>query len=166
MRRFTLILMSLFILNSSFASSFIVRPPVNASEIFLPVGKTGMTISLKELAHIKVKDFELLTDQKLKFFDRLAFKAAQKKLRNNINDDGTFNNKRILKTLSKQKDGETGFHIGGFALGFLLGLIGVLIAYLINDDYKSNRVKWAWLGLAISVGIVLIIIAAGGVPVY
>lgn len=165
MRKLSMLLMGLFIIISSFATSTVTTPPLKASEIFFPVGKTGMKISLQALANIKVKDFELITDQKLKFFDRLAFKAAQKKVRDNINEDGTFNNKRILKALSKQRGGETGFHLGGFALGFLLGLIGVLIAYLIKDDYKSNRVKWAWLGFGIYVVILLIALAAGGFTV-
>ena len=48
-------------------------------------------------------------------------------------------------------DGRSGFNPGGFALGFFAGLIGVLIAYLIKDDHKKNRTKWAWLGLGIAV---------------
>jgi hypothetical protein len=42
--------------------------------------------------------------------------------------------------LAKAESGETGFHTGGFVLGFLLNLVGS-IAYLIKDDYKSNRVN-------------------------
>ena len=160
MRKLFMLLMGLFIIISSFATSTVTTPPLKASEIFFPVGKTGMKISLQNLANIKVKDFELLTNQKLKFFDRLAFKAAQKKVRENINDDGTINNKKILKALSKQRGGESGFHFGGFALGFFLGLIGVLIAYLINDDYKSNRVKWAWIGVGILLVINLVLVLA------
>ncbi len=39
-----------------------------------------------------------------------------------------------------------------------MGLIGVLIAYLINDDNKSNRVKWAWIGFGAFVVIYLVIL--------
>jgi len=45
-------------------------------------------------------------------------------------------------------------------LGFLLNLVGVLIAYLIKDDYKSNRVKWAWIGLGLNIGLTLILALA------
>jgi hypothetical protein len=38
----------------------------------------------------------------------------------------------------------------------LVGLIGVLIAYLKNDDKKDNRVKCACIGFAVWVGILLI----------
>ncbi len=140
----------LFLLNGVFASVSPVKPPVKAADIFFPVGETGAKISLLELSSIKVKELEQLTGNKMSFGDRLTFKIAQKKLRDNLSPDGSFETKKIEKALKKQqRGGETGFHLGGFALGFLLGLIGVLIAYLIKDDYKRNRVKWAWIGTAL-----------------
>ena len=45
-------------------------------------------------------------------------------------------------------DDNSGFHIGGYTLGLLLGPIGVLIAYIaFSDENKSNRIRWAWRGL-------------------
>jgi hypothetical protein len=143
------------------AATFPSKPPVevpvlNANQILLPVGNTGQTISMMDLAHISVKDFQTLTGKKMKIWDKVGFKIAQKKLRDKLNDDGTIKTDVAKKLAKKMADGPTGFHLGGFALGFLLGLIGVLIAYLINDDKKSNRVKWAWLGLAAWLVILLI----------
>lgn len=155
MRKILFLFAVLFIFHGTFASSRVVRPPLNASEIFINVGKTGQSISLLELSRIKVRDFEKLTGKSLKFFDRLTFKAAQRSMRNSINDDGSLNNRRIEKFVQKAGGEGGGFHGGGFALGLLLGLIGVLIAYLINDDKKRMRVKWAWIGWAIWVAIVL-----------
>jgi multisubunit Na+/H+ antiporter MnhE subunit len=51
----------------------------------------------------------------------------------------------------KSANGKTGFHPGGFALGFPFGLIVALIAYLIRDDKKRNGRKWAWIGLVVYV---------------
>ncbi len=133
-------------LNISFASVPVIIPALNASEIFILVGKTGQKISLLELSQIKIKDFELLRGQKLKFFDRLVFTAAQKKLKNNINRDDTFNNEKLVNTFSNEKQGKGG-GVAGLLLGTVLGPVGVLIAYLIKDDNKKNRVKWAWMGL-------------------
>jgi hypothetical protein len=39
------------------------------------------------------------------------------------------------------------FNIAGFLLGFFLSLIGVLIAYLLDDE---AIIKWAWLGAGLS----------------
>jgi len=129
---------------------------LKAADINIPLGNTGKTVNLQELATMKASDLETMTGKKMNLLRRLEFKLAQKKLRHSINADGTIINKKLAMLASRDMDGETGFHIGGFALGFLLGLIGVLIAYLINDEKKHNRVKWAWIGLAC---IVVIIIA-------
>jgi len=128
---------------------------LKAADINIPLGKTGKTVNLQELATMKVSDVETMTGKKMGLLRRVEFKLAQKKLRRWINADGTINNKKLAMLASKDMDGDTGFHIGGFALGFLLGLIGVLIAYLINDEKKHNRVKWAWIGLAVIVVIVI-----------
>ena len=125
--------------------------PIRASEIFIPISK-GTVITLEDLAFMKPAELTKLTGKKMNFFDRVGFKVAQKKLRSSINSDGTINSVKMNSTLRKmqKQDGLTsGFHLGGAALGFFLSLIGVLIAYLINDEMKPNRVKWAWIGAAV-----------------
>jgi hypothetical protein len=103
-------------------------------------------LSVQDLSLISVKDFQNLTGKKMNLVDRLSFKIAQKKLRGSINTDGSFNKKKVEKFFNSAAEGGSGFHLGGFILGLLLGLIGVLIAYLIKDDKKKARVKWAWIG--------------------
>ncbi len=159
MKKIFILFTALAMFATSFATSGFSYLPKQASDVFLPIGSTGKSISLMDLSKIDVKDFETLSGRHLMFFDRLGFKLAQKKLRKSINSDGTIDNKKLNKFLD-QGDHSTGFHLGGFALGFFVGLIGVLIAYLINDDYKSNRVKWAWIGFGISVVVSLIIVLA------
>ncbi|HEX7458937.1 MAG TPA: hypothetical protein VF301_10915 [Ginsengibacter sp.] len=156
-------LLSLFLLFSIAASSFAFSSfsfkAKKASDVYIPVGSTGKEISLSDLSNISIKEFENLSGRHLNFLDKIGFKLAQRKLRKSINDDGTINNKKLARFL-EQGDHSTGFHLGGFALGFLIGLIGVLIAYLINDDYKKNRVKWAWIGFGVFVVIYVIVLAS------
>ena len=135
--------------------------PMNATEVMIPIGKTGTKISLMEFSKLKPAEYEKLANVKLNFFDRIAYKIAMKKLKKSIDKDGTINNKKVAGMFTaKPVDGDSGFHLGGFALGFLLGLIGVLIAYVaFNDDNKSNRVKWSWLGLAAAVVLSIILFA-------
>jgi hypothetical protein len=148
---------SISITNASFESKV---PFVKASEIFLPVGNSGQKISLLDLSRIRIKELENLKGEKMSFSERVGFKVVQKKLRDQINYDGTINISKIKK-LAENRSGETGFHAGGFFLGLLLGIIGVLVAYLIKDDYKRNRVKWAWIGWGAWVAILLVMLAAG-----
>lgn len=142
-------ILSFFLLIGNAFSSAEVPVSKNANDIYLRVGN-NMQISLTNLSYIKVHDFEHLTGKHLNFVDRIAFKASQKKLRKSINADGTFNNKRLEKIVSSG-DHSTGFHLGGFALGFLLGIIGVLFTYVIktDEDVDRNRKKWAWIGFGV-----------------
>jgi len=157
MKRLYLLSAALLLLSVSFAANdIVVKPPLKASEVLLPIGNSGKTISLLDLSRISVKDLQAYTGKKMKFAERLTFKLAQRQLQNSINSDGTVNSERLAKMLSKGSDVTSGFHVGGFLLGLFLWLIGVLIAYLINDDLKPARVKWAWIGAAISTVIWLI----------
>lgn len=102
-------------------------------------------------------DLEKLTGRKMNGGESYAFKVSQRKLKTGINADGVVTNKKLSKAFFAGN--ETGFHLGGFALGFLLGLIGVLIAYIINDEIKQNRRKWAWIGLGVVLVLSLILFA-------
>ena len=159
MKKILLFAVAAAIMTTSFAS---VTPtadlPRNASQMLMPIGKSGKTISLKDLSQISVADYEKLSGKEMKFMQKLAFKKGQKKLRKAMNADGTLTEKGARK-LSPYFGGETGIHIGGLALGFFLGFIGVLLAYVaFNDDYKQNRIKWTWIGVGLSFILSLILI--------
>lgn len=156
MKKVFALLMAFALVAQSFAAVNVTVPPKKASEVFIPIGNTGKQLSLQELSQIKIKDFEAFSGRNMKLADKVTFKLAQREIRKNISHDGTINSKKLNKFFNKAADGTSGFHLGGFALGFLLGLIGVLIAYLLNDDKKSNRVKWAWIGLGVVVVIYLL----------
>ena len=121
------------------------KTPITAHEVYVPVGNTGKLISLMDLSQINVKEFEKITGKKMKFMQKVNFKIAQRQLRNNINYDGS-----LSKKYEKYFGLFTRISWGGLALGLFLSLIGVLIAYLITDENKSNRVRWAWIGAIIS----------------
>jgi hypothetical protein len=130
--------------------------PLKANEIMIPIGKTGRTISLADFSKLSVAEYQKLAKVKLGFFDRIAYRKALKKLNKGISADGTVTNPKIAQLMKPVVDGSEGFHLGGLALGLLLGLAGVAIAYLINGDNKSNRIKWAWIGFGVWVAILLI----------
>ncbi|TCZ67724.1 hypothetical protein [Flaviaesturariibacter aridisoli] len=155
MRKIMFLFVALLAMVSSFASVTPTDVPKNANNIMIPVGSTGKAISLKALSTISIKEYEQMSGRHLGMFDRMGFKKAQKQLRKNIATDGTLKGK-----LAKRTEGE-GFSIGGFALGFFLGLIGVLIAYVaFSDEGKSNRIKWSWIGLGAAVLLSIILVVA------
>jgi len=155
-----LLIIALFVLSFSFGANIVTKlPPIMAKDIFIPIGNTGQKISILDLSRIRVKEVEALTGKKMSFIEKAGFRATQHKLRMNINYDGTVNSKRLAKRLNNAEDGASGFHLGGFALGLLLSLIGVLIAYLLPGDAQASRTKWAWIGAALSVIWIIILIA-------
>jgi hypothetical protein len=134
-------------------------PLVKAASIRIPIGGTGKFINLQDLATIKTADFEALSGRKMSWFRRMEFKLAQKKIRRSINEDGTVNDKRLAAMAGGYYDDDNSFHFGGFALGFFLGLIGVLIAYIINDDNHHRRVRWAWFGFSVWIAVLVVALA-------
>lgn len=158
MKRIFVLLLALSLQTISYATLTPAPPVLKASSVMVPLGNTGKKISLQELSVISAQDLEELTGKKMKWADRMTFKMAQRELRHSISADGTIENKKLQK-LALKAEGGSGFHVGGFVLGLLIGLIGVLIAYLINDDKKKARVKWAWIGWAVWVGLVILFYA-------
>lgn len=155
MKKILFFAVSMLFISSSFAISNVeIKPRLKASEIKISLGQ-GQQISLLDLSRMSVKEVELVSGRKMKFVDRLTFRAAQHKLRQQISADGMIDSKKFIKKLQKADNG-SGFNIGGFALGFLLGPIGVLIAYIIKDEKQAARKKWAWIGFGVAVAIWLI----------
>ena len=156
MKKFFFFLTAFCICSISYASFVIDPTEKKASDIYIPVGDVKM--SLQDLSVISVKDFQKITKTHLGYFERFAFKGAQKKLRNSINTDGSVKNNRTITTLENAANAD-GFNALGFFMGLILGLIGVAIAYIAKDekDIKRNRIKWAWIGFGTQIALALLI---------
>ncbi len=149
MKKILFLCVAFALFTTSFASSGYSYSSTKATDIYVPVGQ-NRTISVMELSVIKVKDYEKLSGKHLNFFERMTFRAGQKKLKNSFAADGTITNKKLLKAMSNG-DPSAAFNPGWLVLGFLLGLIGVLLSYIINgdQDVKKSRHKWAWIGFGL-----------------
>ena len=163
MKKILTLFTALFFITQIFGAVTTTTSTLKAEEIVIPVGNTGKSINLQELSTISLKDFQQLTGRKLRFSDKVAFKLAQRKLRSNINEDGVISNKNFERAYKSGFFGAHDFSLSGFALGFFLSLVGVLIAYLINDDVKPDRTYWAWRGFFAGLAIALAILGAAGI---
>jgi hypothetical protein len=97
---------------------------------------------MKWFTSLTPKEYGAIRGKKLNFFEKVSFKLVQYRM------------KQQLK--SAYSDGSDGPNWGGLALGFFLGLLGVLGAYIFSDD--SNFIKWTWIGCGIWIVLVLLII--------
>lgn len=121
------------------SESSIAEKPKHAHEI-----SAQERAAMEAFVKLTPKQYGEIRGKKLSFVEKVEFKVLQRKLKRQL-DYG---------------DDSSGFNIGGFALGFLLGLIGILLAYIFSKD--RNFRKWAWIGLGVWVGILLILIATVG----
>ena len=100
---------------------------------------------MEQFSKLSLSEFEQLTGKKLKGVEKLSLKLTQQ---------------RMKHQLKKKSYGEglfSNFNVGGLLLGFLLGLIGVLLAYLFSKD--ADLRKWTWIGLGFAVVLYVIIFA-------
>lgn len=105
-------------------------------------------MSVEEFLSLTPKKFRELTGEKLSITKKLSLKMAQKKIRKALK-----NHEQVDNTTMANAMDTSDFNIGGFILGLLLSVIGVLIAYLIGD---TTVIKWAWIGFGVFLVIFLL----------
>lgn len=107
-------------------------------------------MSVQDFLAMTPKKYKELTGEKLSITKKISLKLAQKKIKKAFK-----NNEKIDSVTMANAVDTSDFNIGGFILGLLLSIIGVLIAYLIGD---SSVIKWAWIGFGIALVIYLLAI--------
>lgn len=151
MKKTLFLSMFLLFLFNCFAITTPNRKEPLATEMMLPLLNSNHQISLYDFSHLSAKEYRKITGRKLGWLKALELKLVQKKLRESIREDGTVNTTEFKKAW-----GESDFHWGGYLLGLLLGPLGIIITYFINDDYKRERRKWAWWGFLAFLSILLL----------
>ena len=140
MLRFSLLVFAMIIFNSTSALTIPSAEPVPPkSEKSVVTPFTGMTV--QDFLALTPKKYKELTGEKLSITQKISLKLAQKKIRKAVK-----NNESIDSATMANAVDTSDFNIGGFVLGLLLSLIGVLIAYLIGD---TSVIKWAWIGFGV-----------------
>lgn len=113
------------------------------------VNLAGKT-SVSDILTLNVKGMETKLGRKMSWKEKGAFKFAKYRFQR-AEKKG-----KLAAEFAKSSDGSIGI---GFALGFFLGVIGVLIAYLaFKDEAKTIKGSWYGLGAAALLGIILAIL--------
>lgn len=105
-------------------------------------------LSVEEFLALSPKQYRELTGEKLSLTQKISLKIAQKKVKKALKNSDEVNAVTMQNAIDTSD-----FNIGGFVLGLLLSVVGVLIAYLIGDD---TVVKWAWIGFGVFMVIFLL----------
>lgn len=142
--RLSLCLALLFgVFSESFAVKSAPRPAASEEQ------SEFAQFSQDELLNLSRSDVEARIGRKMSFRERMARKIAKKQIKK-ARKRGTAQDLSAEKAM---RDGTTAFNIGGFLLGLLLGLIGVLIAYIVDRD---GMVRSAWIGFGVLLALILI----------
>jgi hypothetical protein len=145
--RFSLLALVMMIFNlSTSALTIPSTEPVPKSDNTVATPFSGMTV--QDFLALTPKKYKELTGEKLSLTQKIALKMAQRKMKKAIK-----NNEKVDVAAMAGGLDTSDFNIGGFVLGLLLNVIGVLIAYLIGD---TNVIKWAWIGFAVFLVIFLL----------
>lgn len=120
---------------------------------------TSTTLTVDQVLSMNAHTFSKAIGHRMTLKERLSFQVARRGLREAIRDNGLRGDTPVdLQQL--MADGERGFQFGGFILGLLLGLIGVLIAYWMKRD--KGFIRSAWIGWGVWVAIVIAVVVAVG----
>jgi hypothetical protein len=138
-RLFTILALCFGILMST--NSFaVVGVPANSQQE--TVTQKSPSITIEDIKTLSAKEIEEKVGQKLNWKQKLAIKLTKNKLA------------KADKAEDKPAEISGGFGIG-LLLGFVLGLIGVLLAYVVFKDKQT--IKGSWIGLVAVVALILIL---------
>ena len=102
------------------------------------------------LTPAKVKE---ITGKKMTLNEKIGLKLAQRHVKKELKKGHEVNMANVMSS-------EGNFNWGAAALGFFLGLIGMLIVYLAFNNDKATARKSGWIGLAIGLAISKIFLLA------
>lgn len=138
----------------------------NAGIIYLPANatdnaKAGKSSAVDILSQLDAKSFLALspakvaemTGRKMTLNQKINLKLTQRLVKKQLKKGIDVN----MMDMAKRADSGS-FNWGAAALGFFLGLIGVLIVYLAFKNDKEAARKAGWIGFAVGLALVLIFI--------
>ena len=140
----------------SYAANIIVAKEPKADQVFITLPGTSINMSLKDYVQLKPLDFSKMTGHKLKLKETIVFKISQKRIKKTIRKDGTVD----MIAFNKQAKEPFKWHWGGFFLGLLLPVVGLIITAFIKDDQKKNRVTSAAIGTLIACIVFIIFVGS------
>lgn len=154
MRKKLFSILALFAITANLFASELPKPKEpNAREVMIPLMYSDQNISLADFVKLTPSGYKALTGKKIGFKHGVELKVTQKQLKKAIRKDGTVDVQELQKAAAEPFK----FHLGGFALGFLLGLLGVIIALFFKDANRKSRITSSLIGLGVVVILVLLL---------
>jgi hypothetical protein len=109
-----------------------------------PIDPAMNAALIQQFLKLTPQKYYELTGKRMKLSQKISLKLAQWKIKRMMKKGKAVD---LVAMTTKKGIDTSDFSIAGFLLGFFLSLIGVLIAYLLDDE---AIIKWAWLGAGLS----------------
>jgi hypothetical protein len=156
MKKFLFFLLTFSVLFNMVGFSAIL-PPANTTSSSLD--KTQLD-KIKQFSTMSFMEYQKLLGHKASRLEKFAFERMQKKSVKMLDENGDLHSKYERK-LNSMYEGSGGSFFGGFALGFFLGAIGLLLAYVaFKDGGQKKRIKGAWWGFGVATILFVFLVAA------
>ena len=143
MRRSFLLFLILLSINYSKAAVSISSYDIKPDQIFIPLYKSDLKISLSDYINMSPANYKKLTGRKLKLKEIILLKISQRQIKKHIRNNGNIN----VSVFEKKPKEQFKWHWGGFFLGMLFP-IGFIITLCIKDEKRKDRIKSSLFGLA------------------
>jgi hypothetical protein len=120
---------------------------------------------VRDFSKMSFFQYEQMIGHKANKLEKYAYSRMQKKSQKMLDQNGNLLEKYKNK-YQKYFIEDAGTFLGGFALGFFLGAIGLLIAFLVNQNSDTDDLmKGAWWGFGTIVIILLSVILISAISV-
>ena len=124
-------------------SNSVSNPVTETKPIDKPIDPAMNALLVQQFLKLTPEKYYQMTGKRMKLSQKVSLKLAQWKIKRMLKKGKTVD----LMAMRQKGIDTSDFNIAGFLLGFFLSLIGVLIAYLLDDE---AIIKWAWLGAGLS----------------
>lgn len=148
----------LIVLSAAIVTHAAILPPSKVNNEHA-IEKAGLE-SIKKFSTMTFIEYETMLGHKASRLEKFAFERMQKKSVKMLDENGNLRSKYERK-FNSMYEGSGGSFFGGFALGFFLGAIGLLLAYVaFKDGGQKKRITGAWWGFGVATILFIIVVAA------
>ena len=133
---------------SIYSPTFAISNPLQSQQSLVYLQDSSFFFT-KQILELTPKKYKQITGQRMKIGQRISLFFVKHKVRHQIKTGEPVNFQAANEEINSLK-----FHWGGFLLGLLLSIVGLLITYLIGD---RRKIKSAWYGFALS-GVILLLL--------
>lgn len=147
-----------YILVSILFFSLISAIPIKIENSYIHKDKVSLeSIAAKDVLKLTSNQIELISGVKQSFKSKIVLRLIKRDIKSEIKK-GNLEPDFLLNFNDLYAEELFVFDIGGFLLGFFLGLIGVGLAHIFSDDKNFRKSSWKGWGASLIILLLLLLL--------